>query len=471
MTPSSRCARLARRRVARRSRAASASRRAWASGGRVARGVRGPDARARAVLPAPSALETIVDLVDAADWDEREAHDLLRPALRRPRRRSRPLVAHPEPRAGRRRSRGDGVHQVAVGPIHAGVIESGHFRFHVVGDRILALDLRLFYKHRGLERAAEGRTPEAGAGLRPARLRGLRGRQHRRLRAGRRGRARAAGRTATCAPRARCCSSSSGSTTTCTTSARSAPASASRPGRWPSRRSRSARSALNADARRPPLPVRRRSPSGAGRWRLDAAAAERTARGAARAARRRRRRLARARVRRRRCRRGSTASACSPARTPSALGTVGPAARAAGRARRRARATARGCAYERLRAPRARRRRPATSPPGCRCAPPSSSTTCELLDDLLARAAPGRARPSRARRAVGTRASGRVECPRGATHVRRRARRRPRRARCACAPAPTRTGRRVAHAAAGCLLPDFPLINKSFELCYACVDR
>jgi Ni,Fe-hydrogenase III large subunit len=29
----------------------------------------------------------------------------------------------------------------------------------------------------------------------------------------------------------------------------------------------------------------------------------------------------------------------------------------------------------------------------------------------------------------------------------------------------------VAHAAAGCLLPDFPLINKSFELCYACVDR
>ena len=33
---------------------------------------------------------------------------------------------------------GDGVHQVAVGPIHAGVIESGHFRFHVVGERILA---------------------------------------------------------------------------------------------------------------------------------------------------------------------------------------------------------------------------------------------------------------------------------------------------------------------------------------------
>ena len=53
--------------------------------------------------------------------------------------------------------RGDDAYQVAVGPIHAGVIESGHFRFHVVGDKILHLDARLFYKHRGLERAAEGR--------------------------------------------------------------------------------------------------------------------------------------------------------------------------------------------------------------------------------------------------------------------------------------------------------------------------
>jgi Ni,Fe-hydrogenase III large subunit len=42
------------------------------------------------------------------------------------------------------------------------VIESGHFRFHVVGERILHLDLRLFYKHRGLERAAEGRPLEDG---------------------------------------------------------------------------------------------------------------------------------------------------------------------------------------------------------------------------------------------------------------------------------------------------------------------
>ncbi len=54
--------------------------------------------------------------------------------------------------------RGTDPYQLAVGPIHAGVIESGHFRFHVVGDLILHVDTRLFYKHRGLERAAEGLT-------------------------------------------------------------------------------------------------------------------------------------------------------------------------------------------------------------------------------------------------------------------------------------------------------------------------
>ena len=53
-------------------------------------------------------------------------------------------------------------YQIAVGPIHAGVIESGHFRFHVVGDLILHVDARLFYKHRGLERAAEGLALEDG---------------------------------------------------------------------------------------------------------------------------------------------------------------------------------------------------------------------------------------------------------------------------------------------------------------------
>ncbi len=101
-------------------------------------------------------IESIVDLVEAAGWDEREAHDLhgLTFPGHSP---MRALAVHPDdPEQWMTPVSGDGVHQVAVGPIHAGVIESGHFRFHVVGERILAMDLRLFYKHRGLERAAEG---------------------------------------------------------------------------------------------------------------------------------------------------------------------------------------------------------------------------------------------------------------------------------------------------------------------------
>ena len=140
-------------------------------------------------------VPTIVDLVPAADWDEREAHDLHGLGFdgHEP---LRALVAHPQdPRAWMTPVTGDGVHEVAVGPIHAGVIESGHFRFHVVGERILRARPRLFYKHRGLERAAEGRSPGEGAGLRPARVRGVRGRQHRRLRARGRGGARAVARS------------------------------------------------------------------------------------------------------------------------------------------------------------------------------------------------------------------------------------------------------------------------------------
>ena len=111
------------------------------------------------VLRCPGEAPSIVDLVPAAGWDEREAHDLYGARFdgHEP---LRPLVAHPPGlEAWTVPVRGSGPHQVAVGPIHAGVIESGHFRFHVVGERILHVDLRLFYKHRGLERAAERRPP------------------------------------------------------------------------------------------------------------------------------------------------------------------------------------------------------------------------------------------------------------------------------------------------------------------------
>ena len=105
-------------------------------------------------------MQSIVELVEAAGWDEREAHDLyrLRFAGHEP---LRALVTHTDdPALWMTPVSGDGVHQIAVGPIHAGVIESGHFRFHVIGERILAMDPRLFYKHRGLQRAAEGSHPD-----------------------------------------------------------------------------------------------------------------------------------------------------------------------------------------------------------------------------------------------------------------------------------------------------------------------
>ena len=123
-----------------------------------------PDGSARleTVEADDGCVASIVDLAPAAGWDEREAHDLqgVRFAGHEP---LRPLLDH-DLRLDRWTVpvRGTDPYQVAVGPIHAGVIESGHFRFHVVGERILHLDARLFYKHRGLERAAEGKTLEEG---------------------------------------------------------------------------------------------------------------------------------------------------------------------------------------------------------------------------------------------------------------------------------------------------------------------
>jgi len=53
---------------------------------------------------------------------------------------------------------GDGVFQVAVGPIHAGIIEPGHFQFSQAGEEMLHLEVRHFYKHRGIEKMLEGKT-------------------------------------------------------------------------------------------------------------------------------------------------------------------------------------------------------------------------------------------------------------------------------------------------------------------------
>jgi len=55
---------------------------------------------------------------------------------------------------------GEGVYQIPVGPVHAGIIEPGHFRFSVIGETIFNLEIRMFYKHRGIEKLAEGKTPD-----------------------------------------------------------------------------------------------------------------------------------------------------------------------------------------------------------------------------------------------------------------------------------------------------------------------
>jgi Ni,Fe-hydrogenase III large subunit/Ni,Fe-hydrogenase III component G len=56
---------------------------------------------------------------------------------------------------------GPGVFEIPVGPVHAGMIEPGHFRFSVVGESILDLKARLWFVHRGIEKLFEGRTPQA----------------------------------------------------------------------------------------------------------------------------------------------------------------------------------------------------------------------------------------------------------------------------------------------------------------------
>jgi len=51
---------------------------------------------------------------------------------------------------------GEEVHEVGVGPVHAGVIEPGHFRFQCHGERVFHLEISLGYQHRGVERALLG---------------------------------------------------------------------------------------------------------------------------------------------------------------------------------------------------------------------------------------------------------------------------------------------------------------------------
>lgn len=120
----------------------------------------------------------------ALNWSEREAQDLFGlQAAGHPD--PRPLVLHPgwpqgfyplrkdykpgkESKAFKQsplvfpEMHGDGIFQVPVGPIHAGIIEPGHFRFYVIGEPVLHLEAQLFYTHKGIEKLLEGKSIEEG---------------------------------------------------------------------------------------------------------------------------------------------------------------------------------------------------------------------------------------------------------------------------------------------------------------------
>ena len=60
---------------------------------------------------------------------------------------------------------GNGLHQIPVGPVHAGIIEPGHFRFTANGEHVVRLEQRLGYVHKGVERLMQGAAPADAAKL------------------------------------------------------------------------------------------------------------------------------------------------------------------------------------------------------------------------------------------------------------------------------------------------------------------
>jgi len=131
-----------------------------------------------AVRPEVPSLTTALP---AANWHEREMQDLFgivplghpdpRPLvvhdgwphgvfpLRKAFDRLRRVPVEPADEFPHLVAEGEGVFEIPVGPIHAGIIEPGHFRFTSVGETVLHLEARLFYTHRGLEKRMEELSP------------------------------------------------------------------------------------------------------------------------------------------------------------------------------------------------------------------------------------------------------------------------------------------------------------------------
>jgi Ni,Fe-hydrogenase III large subunit len=80
-----------------------------------------------------------------------------------------PLSANPRPPAEQPdvydflKAEGDGLHQIPVGPVHAGVIEPGHFRFHAQGETVVRLEQRLGYVHKGVSGLLRDQSLERAA--------------------------------------------------------------------------------------------------------------------------------------------------------------------------------------------------------------------------------------------------------------------------------------------------------------------
>src|SRR5579883_2004228 len=74
----------------------------------------------------------------------------------------RPWLRHPPEGPELVRVSGEGVHEIAVGPVHAGTIEPGHFRFSVVGEKVLRLEERLGYTHKGVAKLFEAFSQQDG---------------------------------------------------------------------------------------------------------------------------------------------------------------------------------------------------------------------------------------------------------------------------------------------------------------------
>jgi len=138
------------------------------------------------IPPENPQFASLTNAIPAVNWQEREIQDLF--GIK--------LVCHPNPRRCAlhddwpevyplrkdfdlhtklppfigerhkfRKVEGEGVFQVPVGPVHAGIIEPGHFLFSVAGEPVLYLQLRLFYVHKGTEKLFESLPVNRGVFL------------------------------------------------------------------------------------------------------------------------------------------------------------------------------------------------------------------------------------------------------------------------------------------------------------------